>query len=91
MGSLPAAPPDLIEEVRGDVTLIRTDPNLPPVAIIDRSPITTRHKLIFGAIAVLGAVAWAAHEMQAAAASPEGACSAMLRARASRRDALRRV
>jgi carbon starvation protein len=29
------------------------------VAIIDRSPITTRHKLIFGAVAVVGAVAWA--------------------------------
>ena len=55
----PAAPQDLIEEVRGDVTFVRTDPNLPPVAIIDRSPITTRHRLIFGAIAVLGAVAWA--------------------------------
>ena len=55
----PAAPQDLIEEVRGDVTFVRTDPNLPPVAIIDRSPITTRHKLLFGAVAVLGAVAWA--------------------------------
>ena len=55
----PAAPQDLIEEVRGDVTFVRTDPNLPPVAIIDRSPITTRHRLTFGAIAVLGAVAWA--------------------------------
>jgi carbon starvation protein len=46
-------------EVCGDVTFVRTDPDLPPVAIIDRSPITTRHKLTFGAIAVLGAVAWA--------------------------------
>ena len=59
MGSPPAAPPDFIEEVRGDVTFVRTDRNLPPVAIIDRSPITTRHKLIFGAVAVLGALAWA--------------------------------
>ncbi|MBU3751994.1 MAG: carbon starvation protein A, partial [Mycobacterium sp.] len=59
MASPPAAPPDYIEEVRGDVTYIRTDADLPPVAIIDRSPITTRHKLVFGAIAVLGAVAWA--------------------------------
>jgi carbon starvation protein len=43
----------------GDVTYIRTDPELPPVAIIDRSPITTRHKIIFGVIALIGAVAWA--------------------------------
>ncbi|QEN17316.1 carbon starvation protein A [Mycobacterium sp. ELW1] len=48
-----------MEETRGDVTYIRTDPDLPPVAIVDRSPITLRHKLIFGAVAVLGAVAWA--------------------------------
>ena len=59
MGSPAAAPPERIEEVRGDVTLIRTDPDLPPVAIIDRSPISTRHKLAFGAVAVLGAIAWA--------------------------------
>jgi carbon starvation protein len=48
-----------IEEQDGDVTYIRTDEDLPPVAIIDRSPITTRHKIIFGTIALLGAVAWA--------------------------------
>jgi carbon starvation protein len=54
-----AAPSERIEETRGDVTYIRTEKDLPPVAIVDRSPITTRHKLIFGAIAVLGAVAWA--------------------------------
>ena len=59
MGSAPAAPPVRIEEVRGDVTFVRTDSHLPPVAIIDRSPITTAHKLIFGAVAVLGAIAWA--------------------------------
>ena len=41
------------------VTYIRTDKDLPPVAIIDRSPITTRHKIIFGIIALLGAIAWA--------------------------------
>ena len=29
------------------------------MAIIDRSPITAKHKIIFGIIAVLGAVAWA--------------------------------
>jgi hypothetical protein len=33
--------------------------DLPPVAIIDRSPIGTGHKIVFGVIAVLGAVAWA--------------------------------
>jgi carbon starvation protein len=47
------------EETDGDITYVRTDPDLPPVAIIDRSPITTRHKITFAAIAVLGAVAWA--------------------------------
>ena len=41
------------------VSYIHTDADLPAVAIIDRSPIRTRHKIIFGAIAVLGAVAWA--------------------------------
>ncbi len=50
---------DRIEEHDGDVTYIRTDKDLPPVAIIDRSPITTRHKVIFGIIALLGAIAWA--------------------------------
>src|SRR6516165_8910836 len=50
---------DRIEETTGDITYVRTDPDLPPVAIIDRSPITLRHKLIFGLIAVLGAAAWA--------------------------------
>jgi carbon starvation protein len=54
-----AAPSDRIEEQDGDVTYIRTDRELPPVAIIDRSPITTRHKIIFGIIALLGAIAWA--------------------------------
>ncbi|MFN8033301.1 MAG: carbon starvation CstA family protein [Mycobacterium sp.] len=59
MASPTAAPSEHIEETRGDVTYVRTDKDLPPVAIIDRSPITTRHKLIFGALAVLGAIAWA--------------------------------
>ncbi len=43
----------------GDVSYVRTDADLPPVAIVDRSPITVRHKIIFGMIAVIGAVAWA--------------------------------
>ncbi|BBY79387.1 carbon starvation protein A [Mycolicibacterium pulveris] len=50
---------DRIEETRGDVTYIRTDKDLPPVAIIDRSPITAKHRIIFGVIAVLGAISWA--------------------------------
>ena len=37
-----------LEETVGDITYIRTDKDLPPVAIIDRSPITTRHKIVFG-------------------------------------------
>jgi carbon starvation protein len=47
------------EETVGDITYVRTDPDLPPVAIIDRSPITTKHKIAFGVIALLGAIAWA--------------------------------
>ncbi len=43
-----------------DVSYIRTDDDLPPVAIIDRSPITIRHKILFAAIAVIGAIAWGA-------------------------------
>jgi carbon starvation protein len=53
-----AAPSDRFEETKGDVTYIRTDRDLPPVAIIDRSPITTRHKIIFGIIALVGAISW---------------------------------
>ena len=52
-------PPGGIEEHHGDITYIRTDDQLPPVAIVDRSPITSRHKMIFGVIALLGAIAWA--------------------------------
>ncbi|MGB9224099.1 carbon starvation CstA family protein [Mycobacterium sp.] len=42
-----------------DVSYIRTDNDLPPVAIVDRSPITVRHRIIFGIIAMIGAIAWA--------------------------------
>src|ERR1700752_4343063 len=45
--------------VSGHVSYIHADADLPPVAVIDRSPIHTRHKIIFGVIALLGAVAWA--------------------------------
>ncbi|MGV0785725.1 carbon starvation CstA family protein [Mycolicibacterium sp. XJ2] len=55
----PTAPAERTEETEGDVTYIRTVKDLPPVAIIDRSPITVRHRIIFGVIALLGAVAWA--------------------------------
>ncbi|MDQ2636549.1 MAG: carbon starvation protein A, partial [Actinomycetota bacterium] len=55
----PTTESDRIEERRGDVTYIRTDKDLPPVAIIDRSPITAKHRVIFGVIGVLGAIAWA--------------------------------
>lgn len=56
----PDAPPtDRIEEQDGDITYIRTAKDLPPVAIVDRSPITTRHKIIFAIIALVGAIAWA--------------------------------
>lgn len=55
----PTAPAERTEETRGDVTYIRTVKDLPPVAIVDRSPITVRHRIIFGIIALLGAVAWA--------------------------------
>jgi carbon starvation protein len=54
-----AAPSERIEERDGDVTYVRADKDLPPVAIIDRSPITAKHKIIFGVVALLGAIAWA--------------------------------
>jgi carbon starvation protein len=55
-----AAPtaPEVIERRDGPVTYLRTDPDLPPVAVVDHSPISARHKLAFGALAVVGAVAW---------------------------------
>lgn len=59
MATPTAASSERFEEVDGDITYIRTDKDLPPVAIIDRSPITTRHKIIFAVVAVLGALAWA--------------------------------
>ncbi|RDH79473.1 carbon starvation protein A [Mycolicibacterium moriokaense] len=59
MASPTAASTERFEEHDGDITYIRTDKDLPPVAVIDRSPITTRHKIVFGVIALLGAIAWA--------------------------------
>ncbi|MBY0441178.1 MAG: putative selenoprotein [Mycobacteriaceae bacterium] len=48
-----------VEPRNVNLRYIHTDSELPPVAIIDRSPITIRHKAIFGIIAVIGAIAWA--------------------------------
>jgi carbon starvation protein len=48
-----------VEGHNGHVSYIHTHDDLPPVAVIDRSPIRTRHKVTFGVIALLGAVAWA--------------------------------
>ncbi|HEY5853367.1 MAG TPA: carbon starvation CstA family protein, partial [Aldersonia sp.] len=42
----------------GNVEYLRTDPDLPPVGVIDRNPITPAKKVIFAAIAVLGAIGW---------------------------------
>jgi carbon starvation protein len=52
-----STPPDRVEDHDGQVSYIRTDADLPPVAIVDRSPITIRHKIIFAIIAVIGAIA----------------------------------
>ncbi|MFT3900634.1 MAG: carbon starvation CstA family protein [Gordonia sp. (in: high G+C Gram-positive bacteria)] len=54
-----SAPAPSTTDTDGDISYIRTDPEQPPVAIIDRSPITTRHKIVFAVIAVIGAIAWA--------------------------------
>ncbi|MGZ4577210.1 MAG: carbon starvation CstA family protein, partial [Mycobacterium sp.] len=48
-----------VKEHDEDVSYIHTSEELPPVAIVDRSPITVRHKIVFAAVAVIGAVAWA--------------------------------
>ncbi|MBB2991573.1 carbon starvation protein [Mycolicibacterium iranicum] len=59
MATPTAASSERIEETVGDITYIRTDKDQPPVAVIDRSPITTKQKIVFAVIAVLGALAWA--------------------------------
>ena len=50
---------DVMEETRGDVTFVRTDRDLPPVAVIDRTPMGGRQKLTFAVVALIGAIAWA--------------------------------
>ncbi|MET8798257.1 carbon starvation CstA family protein [Nocardia sp. NPDC004568] len=42
----------------GTIEYLETDPDLPPVGVVDRSPITPAKKAIFAAIGLLGAVAW---------------------------------
>ena len=41
------------------VELVRNNPDLPPVAVIDRRPMTPVKKLIFAVIGLVAAVAWA--------------------------------
>lgn len=41
------------------VEYLRTDPDLPPVGIVDRSPITPTARVVFIVLAILGAFAWA--------------------------------
>ncbi|WP_460717400.1 carbon starvation CstA family protein [Nocardia heshunensis] len=41
------------------IELLRTDPDLPPVGVVDRTPMSSAKKGIFLAIAVIGAIAWA--------------------------------
>ncbi|WP_280349031.1 carbon starvation CstA family protein [Nocardia neocaledoniensis] len=41
------------------IEYLRTDPDLPPVGVVDRTPITPAKKAVFAGIAVLGAIAWA--------------------------------
>jgi carbon starvation protein len=40
------------------VELLRTDPDLPPVGVVDRRPMPVRSRVVFAVIALLGAVAW---------------------------------
>ncbi|MGS2806375.1 carbon starvation CstA family protein [Nocardia sp. MW-W600-9] len=40
------------------IEYLRTDPDLPPVGVVDRTPITPAKKAVFAGIAVLGAIAW---------------------------------
>ncbi|KAA0023938.1 carbon starvation CstA family protein [Antrihabitans cavernicola] len=47
------------EAPQGNIEYLRTDPDLPPVGVVDRTPVTPVKKGIFAAIALLGAVAWA--------------------------------
>ncbi|WP_026343363.1 carbon starvation CstA family protein [Nocardia sp. BMG111209] len=41
------------------IEYLRTDPDLPPVGVVDRSPLSPAKKGIFLVVAILGAAAWA--------------------------------
>ncbi|TRW44629.1 carbon starvation CstA family protein [Georgenia yuyongxinii] len=41
------------------IDVVRTNPDRPPVAVVDRTPMTFRKKMVFAAIALAAAVAWA--------------------------------
>ncbi|MFJ4652431.1 carbon starvation CstA family protein [Nocardia sp. NPDC088792] len=41
------------------IEYLRTDPDLPPVGVVDRTPLSPTKKGIFLVIAILGAIAWA--------------------------------
>ncbi|ROZ93772.1 carbon starvation CstA family protein [Gordonia sp. OPL2] len=51
----------ITDERAGDpnIEFVRTDPDAPPVAIIDRSPMTTPKKILFAVIGLIGAISWA--------------------------------
>ena len=53
------APPQPTPDTENNhLSYVHNDADLPPVAIIDRSPIGIRHKILFGVVALIGAVAW---------------------------------
>ncbi|QHG84768.1 carbon starvation protein A [Rhodococcus rhodochrous] len=47
-----------LPEERPDVEYLRTDPDLPPVGVVDRTPISPTARIVFLVLAVLGAFAW---------------------------------
>ncbi|MEE2034342.1 carbon starvation CstA family protein [Rhodococcus chondri] len=48
-----------VPETRAPVEYLRTDPDLPPVGVVDRTPISPFARVAFAVLAVLGAGAWA--------------------------------
>lgn len=40
------------------ISYVSTDPDRPPVAVIDRSPMTTGKKILFAVIGLIGAISW---------------------------------
>lgn len=45
-------------DARTGTELIRTDPALPPVAVVERGPVPPARRAVLAAVAVVGAVAW---------------------------------